>query len=58
MNRITTTAESETEHYLRRELLVNGCKVSVTFPKEPNEKAMSMIKNILIDSYMKKLGNT
>ena len=47
-------AGHEHSQYQKYEFLINGSKVYAVFPKHPDNKTMSIIKNILLDSHMKK----
>ena len=53
---INKTARHEHNQYHKHEFLINGSKIYAVFPKHPDNKAMSIIKNILLDSHMKKAG--
>ena len=50
------TAGYEHHQYHKYEFLINGSKVYAVFPKHPDNKTMSIIKSILLDSHMKKAG--
>jgi hypothetical protein len=45
---------SDSSDYTERFFLINGKNIRTIFPKKTDQQTMSLIKNMLLDSYVKK----